>query len=208
MDNEFRKMLKKVKLDDIIAYLLYETEAEEKRAETYEKKVEGSYNDIFDCIEGLYPSANRNDDKLWDAVLDFATLHDDVYFEMGIIIGFQLYKNMEHGLIRLKGDNTEILLADRKTHRDNDFLKELFEQRMETALEENLRVDKEYKRIRGIANSKQDRLNKIGLNKNQWQLVDRAISSANALGSEYGRVAYRQGFQDGIKLVSELYSML
>lgn len=34
MDNEFRKMLKKVKLDDIIAYLLYETEAEEKRAET------------------------------------------------------------------------------------------------------------------------------------------------------------------------------
>ena len=49
-----------------------------------------------------------------------------------------------------------------------------------------------------------DRLDKAGLNKEQKSVVDRAISAANDCGATYGTVAYELGFQDGIKLMSEL----
>lgn len=35
-------------------------------------------------------------------------------------------------------------------------------------------------------------------------MVDKAISAANASGAAYGATAYRQGFYDGIELVSEV----
>ena len=35
-------------------------------------------------------------------------------------------------------------------------------------------------------------------------MVDKAISAANASGAAYGATAYRQGFYDGITLMSEV----
>lgn len=106
MDNEFNKLLKKVNFDDIIAYLLYDTEAEDKRGETYAKRVDNSFNEFFSGIEALYPSASRDNDDLWDIILKFTTLHDEVYFEMGVIIGLQIYKNLEKGSKRIVVDDT------------------------------------------------------------------------------------------------------
>lgn len=199
MNNELKGMLKKVKLEQIIAYVLYDTDADNKNEETYEKKVENSYNTFFECIEKIYPSMDRNESKLWDAVTDFATIHDEVYFEIGTIIGFQFYKNLERGFKMIDIESTE--------KKNDDLFKEFFAQRMETALEVSIRTDDKYNEARKIANAEQDKLNEISLNKMQWQLMDNAISAANALGAEYGRAAYYQGFQDAIKLVTELYNM-
>lgn len=46
------------------------------------------------------------------------------------------------------------------------------------------------------------------LTKGQMKAVDRAISAANASGAEYGKVAYNEGFYDGLKLISELKHFL
>ena len=35
-------------------------------------------------------------------------------------------------------------------------------------------------------------------------MVDKAISATNASGAAYGATAYRQGFYDGVELVSEI----
>lgn len=42
------------------------------------------------------------------------------------------------------------------------------------------------------------------MSREQNKVVDKAISAANASGAAYGAVAYRQGFNDGIKLMSEV----
>lgn len=212
MDNEFKRMFKKIKFDEIIAYLLYEGEADDKRSETYEKRVNNSYDEFFSGIKKLFPSASRGNDDLWNVLLDFSTTHDEVYFEMGIIIGFQIYKNLDEGYGRLEANNatsiySEKILKSSKIQK-NGLLKELFGERMQYALEVVLKEDENYQKAVEISSEKHDRLNTIGLNKYQWKQVDRAISAANALGAEYGRVAYRLGFQDSLKLASELYGML
>lgn len=48
-----------------------------------------------------------------------------------------------------------------------------------------------------------DELYKAGLNKEQKRIVDRALSALNANGAAYGKVAYRLGLRDGIRLMSE-----
>lgn len=47
-------------------------------------------------------------------------------------------------------------------------------------------------------------LDKAGLNKEQRLIVDKAITAVNECGTAYGAVAYRLGFQDGIRLMSEI----
>ena len=49
-----------------------------------------------------------------------------------------------------------------------------------------------------------DALDKARLSREQKDIVDRAISTANDCGAAYGAVAYELGLQDGIKLMSEL----
>ena len=49
-----------------------------------------------------------------------------------------------------------------------------------------------------------DELQKAGLDREQKRIVDRALSALNANGAAYGKVAYRLGLPDGIRLMSEV----
>lgn len=49
-----------------------------------------------------------------------------------------------------------------------------------------------------------DELQKAGLNKEQKRIVDKALSALNANGTAYGKVAYRLGLHDGIRLMLEV----
>ena len=49
-----------------------------------------------------------------------------------------------------------------------------------------------------------DELQKAGLDKEQKRIVDKALSALNANGAAYGKVAYRLGLHDGIRLMSEV----
>ena len=47
-------------------------------------------------------------------------------------------------------------------------------------------------------------LDKAGLSKEQRLIIDRAITATNECGTAYGEAAYRLGFCDNRRLVSEL----
>ncbi|MCQ5143653.1 hypothetical protein [Enterocloster bolteae] len=94
--SEFSDMLERVKLNSIIGYLMYGTEdavIEDKG--TYEERIENAYDKIFETLEKMFPSANKKNDELIGAVMDFSITHNEVYLEMGIIVGIQMYKNLE-----------------------------------------------------------------------------------------------------------------
>lgn len=52
-----------------------------------------------------------------------------------------------------------------------------------------------------------DELDKAGLSREQKRIVDRTLSALNANGAAYGKVAYRLGLHDGIRLMSEVHKL-
>lgn len=94
--SEFSDMLERAKLNSIIGYLMYGTEDSlvEDRG-TYEERIKNAYDKIFGTLEEMFPSANKDNDKLFGAIMDFSITHNEVYLEMGIILGIQMYKNLE-----------------------------------------------------------------------------------------------------------------
>ena len=115
---------------------------EEMLLKTMRKKFEKSYDEIFYRLEHLYSEADRKDDKLFDIVADFAMLHDDIYFEAGVLVGFQLFKNLEQEYQKHGEDS--ILNIVLKPKGKKSVLEEIAGYRMDTALEETLRTDKKY----------------------------------------------------------------
>lgn len=98
--------------------------------------------------------------------------------------------------------------TDKNKAKKDSLLKALFDERIDYALEASLRTDEKYKKAQQTASKQQDKLDNIGLSKEQWKAVARAISAYNALSAEYGRAAYEQGFKDSVKLISELYQLI
>ena len=86
----------------------------------------------------------------------------------------------------------------------NNLLDILIKTRTVKALDKAVGKSRAYKDTLKRLDKAFDRLDKAGLNKEQKSVVDRAISAANDCGATYGTVAYELGFQDGIKLMSEL----
>lgn len=212
--SEFSDMVERLKIDEVIAFLMYGADSTVEHTGTYEERIKNAYDKIFDELEKMFPSASRHNDDLYGAVLDFSIVHNEVYLEMGIIIGFQMYKNMEQGYMDFEVNGMEKIIkknlsadkeAEEKPKDKDSVLQWIIDEGICNSVEAALRTDKGYKEARKIANETLDNIDDIGLDKKQWSTVDRAISATNALGAEYGRTAYEQGFKDSVKLLSELF---
>jgi hypothetical protein len=88
--------------------------------------------------------------------------------------------------------------------RDDNLLDVLMEERIHKGLEKALNDNELYKSAQKEVDEAINELEKAGLSREQNKVVDKAISAANASGAAYGATAYRQGFYDGIKLMSEV----
>lgn len=80
----------------------------------------------------------------------------------------------------------------------------LSEERLYGALEESLKGSKEHRLAEKEHHKACDELEKVGLSKKQNKAVENALSTASHCSAVYGAVAYRQGLDDGIKLMAEL----
>ena len=92
---DFKQILKRVNFDGMISYLMYGVSSKERPEGTYEERMQEAYDKIFDDLEEKFSTANREDDELYDIVLKFAMALSEVYMEMGVTVGFQLFKNFE-----------------------------------------------------------------------------------------------------------------
>lgn len=88
--------------------------------------------------------------------------------------------------------------------RDGNLLDILMEERMHKGLEKALNDNELYQSAQKEVDEAISELEKAGLSREQNKVADRVISAANASGATYGATAYRQGFYDGIKLISEV----
>ena len=88
--------------------------------------------------------------------------------------------------------------------REESLLDILAEERIHKGLENVLNDNKLYQAAQKEVDEAINELEKAGLSREQNKVVDKAISATNASGAAYGASAYKQGFYDGIKIISEM----
>lgn len=88
--------------------------------------------------------------------------------------------------------------------RNENLLDILMEERIHKGLEKALNNNELYQSAQKEVDGAINELEQAGLSREQNKVVDKAISAANASGAAYGATAYRQGFYDGITLMSEV----
>lgn len=94
---ELDSILKRSNLINLMSYLIYDVGSNGETIDNYKQRLKESYETIFSELERLYSEADRQDDNLFNLVTDFAAIHDDIYFETGVLVGFQLYKGLDEG---------------------------------------------------------------------------------------------------------------
>lgn len=88
--------------------------------------------------------------------------------------------------------------------REESILDIIVEERIHKGLENVLNDSELYQVAQKEVDEAINELERAGLSREQNKVVDKAISATNASGAAYGATAYRQGFYDGVKLVSEI----
>ncbi len=86
-------------------------------------------------------------------------------------------------------------------------LQQFIRNRLDTALEDTLRKDRKYQKSKQKAKAKAGKLTEDMFTYEQWNLIDDALEESNANASEYGRVAYQQGFFDALGFIKDIRSM-
>lgn len=89
--------------------------------------------------------------------------------------------------------------------KESRILEEFFETREKSALEEKLREDSRYQKKRNKISKCLEELENVEFTRRQWDVIDTALCSCNERDSEYARVAYCLGVQDGVKLMFEIF---
>lgn len=108
--SEFNTIWDRIKLDSVIGYLIYGSETEPQKNGEYQSRIVNAYDEIFDVLEHIMPSVSRQDEDLFNAVMDFSIVHNEVYLEMGLLMGFQLYKEIEESRQKLDMGNMKTVL--------------------------------------------------------------------------------------------------
>ena len=95
-------VLERASLDSMIACLLDETEPVKGTIEVSENAIENSYKEFILELTHLYPGINKDDDELFDAVIKFAAILEEIYLKLGLIVGRKLDRDLKEGEETLK----------------------------------------------------------------------------------------------------------
>lgn len=86
--------LEKDKIENLVLRLICNEESSNEIYEDGKEKIEKSFEELYKRLEDLHKKFDRNDDRLFDVITDFAAVHDNVYFDMGFLAGARLVKKL------------------------------------------------------------------------------------------------------------------
>lgn len=210
----FTRVLKRLDINRLVSYYLYGVEPFEKITEDYSEKMDLSYDELFAEMKKLYPDIDCENEDLGNAVAIFASIQGEVHFQVGLLIGFQLYKGMEQGYHNLheeelKNGVLKFAAPDGNWYKtDNPLLDDFLERRMQEALEPSSISDEQYQEALQKQKESVKQLEECGLSKEQKEKVEQVLLTSQTLDAEYGRAAYKRGYMDAYKFLTELKHIL
>lgn len=87
-------------------------------------------------------------------------------------------------------------------------LQVFLEERIRHVLEQGLHYDSNYQSALELQRQEIKKLEEMEWSKEQNEKIGKAIDSVNHCSAIYGETAYKQGLQDGMKLMAELKEFL
>ena len=202
------EIIKKIHIENIMSYLFYGTESLDKILKAEEKRLDSSYLELHKALNEFYGKniSGKVKPEVWpeEAVKAFASIHDDIYFEIGIFVGAEMLRHLHEGYCTNK-DEIECLLKKSNCQKKRDFsktiLREMVEERMATGLEQTLREDSLYIESMKKYQKALKELDEGGFSPEQANLVEQALTGNNEQGADYGRLAYLQALKDLLYLL-------
>ena len=163
---------------------------------SYEERLEEPYARFEKEVAKHDPSPSS---KLLDLSNELTSETASVYTEIGLQIAMVLMKDV---IKNISGDTLERITPESSAFNTNTTILEgMYKERVERALKEVLEKDEKYCRVNEETNQKIKDIDQIELTKEEWEIIDTALSAVNARSAEYGRVAYQQGFLDAVSLL-------
>ena len=202
------EIIKKINIENIMSYLFYGTESLDNILKAEGNRLDSSYLELHKALSEFYGKdvSEKENSEIWpeEAVKTFATIHDDIYFEIGIFVGAEMLRHLHEGY-NAKKDEMECLLKKSNCQKKRDFsktvLREMVEERMATGLEQTLREDSLYIESMKKYQKALKALDEGGFSKEQASLVEQALTGNNEQGADYGRLAYLQALKDLLYLL-------
>ena len=67
---------------------------------------------MFDLLQELFPDIDKEDEELGNILLGFASEQGELYFQAGMVMGFQLYKMFEQEYDEMRDYGTDKIIRD------------------------------------------------------------------------------------------------
>ena len=166
---------------------------------SYEERLEEPYARFEKEVAKHDPSPSS---KLLDLSNELTSETASVYTEIGLQIAMVLMKDVIKNINEDTHDTLEKITPESSAFNTNTTILEgMYKERVERALKEVLEKDEKYCRVNEETNQKIKDIDQIELSKEEWEIIDTALSAVNVRSAEYGRVAYQQGFLDAVSLL-------
>lgn len=166
---------------------------------SYEERLEEPYIRFEKEVAKHDPSPSS---KLLDLSNELTSETASVYTEIGLQIAMVLMKDVIKNISGNMQETAEKIKPDLSAFNTNaTILEGMYKERVECALKDVLEKDEKYRKVNEETKQKIKDIDKIDLTKEEWEIIDTALSAVNARSAEYGRVAYQQGFSDAVSLL-------
>ena len=192
------QIFERASIRGIVDYLLFGIGPNEDNR-SYEERLEEPYARFEKEVAKHDPSPSS---KLLDLSNELTSETASVYTEIGLQIAMVLMKDMIKNISGDTHDTLERITPESSAFNTNTTILEgMYKERVERALKEVLEKDEKYCRVNEETNQKIKDIDQIELTKEEWEIIDTALSAVNARSAEYGRVSYQQGFLDAVSLL-------
>lgn len=110
--NQFVNVLKRVDLNSITSFLLYGIENTDEITGSYSEKMNAAFQDYYKSMREAFPDAVIDEDDMNNIVAGFSKVECDVYFKIGLLTGFQIYKCFDEGYDKSKAGGLDKIISD------------------------------------------------------------------------------------------------
>lgn len=194
----FEKIFERATIRGVTDYLLFGLGPDEDNR-SYEDRLDDLYIKFEKAVKKY---DNNPTSELLDLSNELSSETASVYAEIGLQAGILLMKDMVKNIgIQKETSIPDFVNGEDEFNANATLLEGMYKERVENALEEVLQKDERYQKISKETRKKIEEIDKLGLGKEEWLIIDRALSATNERCAEYGRVSYRQGFLDALSLI-------
>lgn len=92
---ELAGFYERAKLDNLLRHLLWNDDPRDAAIDDFEKMLEDSFETFYGRLAEISPKLRRDDDRLFGAMTDFTAVQNSVYFKLGVLTGFRLYRDLD-----------------------------------------------------------------------------------------------------------------